>query len=574
MTVEDVDEETVTSAQKSPQDTDGAMHGSTNLGRDCLLAAGALVVVPAAGALFHAWYASGLIDAAHAGQSGLDWLNRFFAARMEADPGTYDLEHFHWMGRTMATRLSMLWAILIACWLGWRHRNALGRGLKGFITERDLPFNLGIFRIVVFWMLLSFGTADDLALYSSLPASMHFPPVGLGPVLAKLPANPDLAAMLTIIFQIGCVLGMLGFLTRPVAVVVTILALYLLGLPQMFGKVNHSHHLVWFAAILATSRCGDALSIDALIRRWRGRPDPVPALGYALPLRITWILLGLIYFFPGFWKLWGGGMDWIFGDHLRYQMYHLWSTHEDYRTMTWLSESKLLVTLGGIGTIAFELLFIVLVLGRRTRLIAALAGICFHASMAIVLRIGFFTLQISYISLIDWRRLFERIGLLTSRPFEPGGATRAGAPSPIPVAIMGVIIVVPVLLFGFRGENNGWPFACYPRFSYPIFEPERDRIEYEVVDATGTIKDDDGLEEVRRRFRTARWIGLLRRTLQTSGEDLQQRLGALYRLGDSEPDPGDTIRFYRTTYSTIPENWGDPPIHREILAEIRMNPDR
>ena len=522
------------------------------------LIAGHLLLVPS------------LVEGAWSGESGSDWLDRAFASRIAADPGLYDLEHFHWMARTFMTRLGMAWFVLLAGWLGWRHRTGLASGLRRFLGERDLPFNLGVFRITVFWMLFSFGAADDPALYSSLPASMHFPPVGLGPVLAKLPASPELANNLMLVFRVGCVLGMLGLFSRTVAVVVTLLALYLLGLPQMFGKVNHSHHLVWFVAILAASRSGDALSIDALLRRWRGRPAPEPAVGYALPLRITWLLLGLVYFFPGFWKLWGGGVDWIFGDHLRYQMYHLWSTHENYRSMTWLSDSKVLVTLGGIGTVVFELSFIALVLFRRTRPLAALAGLGFHASMALILRIGFFTLQLSYVSLIDWRRLLERLGLLNARTFDPTSRGPARGPSPLPVAIVGVVIIAPVLLLGFRGENNGWPFACYPRFSYPIFEPERDRIEYEVTDASGRILEDTTLDEVRRRFRTARWIGLLRRTLLTEGPELERRLTALYRLTGREPSPGDSVRFYRTTYSTLPEAQEAPPIRRELLAEIEM----
>ena len=38
---------------------------------------------------------------------------------------------------------------------------------------------------------------------------------------------------------------MFGLFTRTSAIVTTILALYVFGIPQMFGKVNHSHHMVW-----------------------------------------------------------------------------------------------------------------------------------------------------------------------------------------------------------------------------------------------------------------------------------------------------------------------------------------
>ena len=81
------------------------------------------------------------------------------------------------------------------------------------------------------------------------------------------------------------------------------------------------------------------------------------------------------------------------------------------------------------------------------------------------------------------------------------------------------------------------------------------------------------LDDVRRKFRTARWIGLLRRTLLTSDPELlQRRLQALLELSDSEPEAGSTVRFYRATYSTIPADWGDPPIRREMLSEFEMKP--
>ena len=81
------------------------------------------------------------------------------------------------------------------------------------------------------------------------------------------------------------------------------------------------------------------------------------------------------------------------------------------------------------------------------------------------------------------------------------------------------------------------------------------------------------LDTVRAKFRTARWIGLLRRTLLTKDPELlEKRLQALYFLSDSEPADGETVRFYRATYSTIPDDWGNPPIRRELLAEFQVKP--
>jgi hypothetical protein len=47
-----------------------------------------------------------------------------------------------------------------------------------------------------------------------------------------------------------------------------------LGLPQCFGKVNHGGHARMLCALaLSLSPCGDALSLDALIRRGSAFPS-------------------------------------------------------------------------------------------------------------------------------------------------------------------------------------------------------------------------------------------------------------------------------------------------------------
>ena len=271
----------------------------------------------------------------------------------------------------------MFWLFLVCLWLGWRQRTRLSKLITSFFMEKDTPLNLGVFRIVMFGLLFMYRDQDNLAYYSTLPDELLFPPAGLGPLLAWLPRSPEIAEWSIWLLRIFCVLAMFGVLTRITTIATVLLALYVLGLPQMFGKVNHVHHVIWFTALLAASPCGAALSVDSLVKKLCNRENRLPrkAIAYALPLRFTWILLGLIYFFPGFWKLWTGGVDWILSDHLQNQMYHLWSTHQDRYEIRFLAESKFLTVLGGVGTIAFELSFIFLMFHRSTRALARLLRI-------------------------------------------------------------------------------------------------------------------------------------------------------------------------------------------------------
>ena len=492
------------------------------------------------------------------------------AKRRAGDPAFRDLEYFQWIGRTLATRATMFWLFLVCLWLGWRQRTRLSKLITSFFMEKDTPLNLGVFRIVMFGLLFMYRDQDNLAYYSTLPDELLFPPAGLGPLLAWLPRSPEIAEWSIWLLRIFCVLAMFGVLTRITTIATVLLALYVLGLPQMFGKVNHVHHVIWFTALLAASPCGAALSVDSLVKKLCNRENRLPrkAIAYALPLRFTWILLGLIYFFPGFWKLWTGGVDWILSDHLQNQMYHLWSTHQDRYEIRFLAESKFLTVLGGVGTIAFELSFIFLMFHRSTRALALIGGLLFHNAVGITLRIAFYTLQASYVSLIDWQWLRDRFG--ESEPYEQRAGQRP--PSPLPTVLVGIIILVPTFWFGFKGESDGWPFACYPRFAYPIFEPERSVIEFDTVNQDG-IATNNKLEKLRSNFRTARWIGLLRSVLATTDEDLRnKRLATLGTLAQDETEEATTLRFYRATYSTLPQDWENPPLRRDLLAEIRVQP--
>jgi len=79
---------------------------------------------------------------------------------------------------------------------------------------------------------------------------------------------------------------------------------------------------------------------------------------------------------------------------------------------------------------------------------------------------------------------------------------------------------------------------------------------------------------VRGRFRTARWIGLLRSILtDPDAVRRNERLRALCALTLHDCDDCASIRFYRSTYSTVPADRGCPPLRRRTLHELALEPD-
>ena len=202
------------------------------------------------------------------------------------------------------------------------------RFLTRYFNETSHPVNLAMFRIIFFPSLMIFTLVEARALeYSSLPRDFLVPPFLLSGLLGVLPINPELTSWATLAFVVACALATLGLFTRVATVAALLLGLYVLGIQQFYGKVTHYNHLIWFAALFAVSPCSDTLSLDAVYRAWRRRGaarPPAPSRRYGLPLRLTWLLIGVAYFFPGMWKIAGGGGDWIAGDILRQRLWDKW----------------------------------------------------------------------------------------------------------------------------------------------------------------------------------------------------------------------------------------------------------
>ena len=282
------------------------------------------------------------------------------------------------------------------------------------INTPSHPLNLAAFRIAVFSGILWLLFDSEIVLYSRLPADYLLPPLGLTEILPYVPINPTLVASAKAALTIVCVTGLLGLFSRFSALAATLLGLYVLGVPNFFGKVNHYHFLLWFTAILAASRSGDALSLDAVVRAWRRAPQrvyetPGPSVAYGAPLRFVWITMGLIYLFPGFWKMLPDGA-WVSGDSIRYILYRKWLQVPDlpqWRIDLWPDE---ILAAMAAGAALFELSFLFLVAFPRTRLLAVCSGLAFHNVNGLILGIYFTPLQFCYVAFLDISEWCRRLG--------------------------------------------------------------------------------------------------------------------------------------------------------------------
>lgn len=295
----------------------------------------------------------------------------------------------------------------------WLTRSKWREALLAWLNEPSSPFNLGIFRIVVFTLLLVTGNAETFRFYAALPSELVYPPELIGWV--SLDSLRPLFEPALVVFQLSTVLAIFGAWTRWTGLASALTGVMVLGLPNWFGKVNHGHHLLWIAALLALSSSGHALGVDGIRAAFRradhedvGAPQPDRVFG--VPLKMLVLILGMVYFFPGFYKLFTVGPRWMHPDAVRDLMYLDWNRMGHWLPAIRLDGSSALLALGAVGTVVFELVFLPLALYRRTRLMAAAGGLAFHNMTNLNLGIRFGTVQWLYVGFVDWKQLFLKFG--------------------------------------------------------------------------------------------------------------------------------------------------------------------
>jgi len=484
------------------------------------------------------------------------------------------------------------------------------RAITAWFAEESHPANLAVVRITVFWILFDRLRSGGFRRFARLPEDLRVPPPGWETLLRVFPLNETSVLAAQIAAAVFALLALVGLWTRPAAALASLLGVYVLGSQYLFGKIDHTlHHIIWFGLLLAASPSGDALSIDAWRARRRGKPAPGPARCYALPIRFMWLLMGVAYFFPGFYKLLAGPR-WILGDNLRFILYDNWH-HHHLLPLLRVDRYPLLYQSAALGTVLFELSFVFLVLSRRTRPLAAIGGLLFHATTAYFMDIYFLELMACYVVFVDWHALAQRLGLARSRAAaargahvavieqnpRPYGKIEDGLPrwhvalrrkeyqtidgklsQPnvdfVPLTGIGRDVgfreltrdwgfSAVVLACGAWGVS-GWPIGIYPRAS-------RVREQAIGVEVEAMIESAAGSQRVALPLRSAMLRGIRRLPV---GEPRDRRLRALTDIVLSERgplEPGQTLRIYATTWSTLPEDWNAPPLRRELLFDYHAD---
>jgi len=425
---------------------------------------------------------------------------------------------------------------------------------------------LALARIVVPMVIVASPELHAARALVTDPASLRFVPDGLG-LVARLPLTPEVARVLFVVALSSAATAMLGWMSRISLATLTVSAGLLFSVSQRSGAVLHDMHLFWLTALLATSPCGDAWSIDA----WGSGPPPARAPRYGVPLLYARAILGVVYLFPGIHKLRVSGLSWISAENVVHQMHAKWLEHGALPPVR-VDQAPWLCALGALGVVAFELSFLFLALGPpRARIVALASGLAFHLSTQVFLFIPFVSLWACYVVLLDgaWlERLDDRLrGPRAPRPPRTGG-DEAGRQTALTLAV-GSALVVAAVVQGARGATQAWPFACYPTFA----ERQGPTIPDILVEATlgdGTHRALTGREH---RARTqAEWGHVFRLAGGYGGGASRDALVAHARrvLAGDGIDPASvlSVRMSRVMVPTAPARWAEAPTGGVLLSAL------
>jgi predicted DCC family thiol-disulfide oxidoreductase YuxK len=339
----------------------------------------------------------------------------------------YELSYYLERGQKYFNILFMFeWVaglLLVTSFLPSRLPQHLWQGLISFIKVTTHPINLALFRIVFFltmfilsidWAGGPFDTSNAI-FWGYFPRELLFPPAGLGWLAPYLPISPTFMSVTSKLMLFFSLTATIGLYSRTSAWLTTLVALYVMGLPNFFGSMNHYHHLIWFGALLALSPCGDMLSVDSIFAAWK-RADrgqvapPGPALSYGVPIRFVWLLIGILYFFPGFWKFWESGFRWAFSDNLRNHLYTKWFVLGNWQPLIPVDQYPVVYQAMAFLTLVFELSFVFFIFAPLLRLLDIILGQSFHFGTYFLMRIPFFDVQACYAAFFNWDRIFLRLG--------------------------------------------------------------------------------------------------------------------------------------------------------------------
>jgi hypothetical protein len=340
------------------------------------------------------------------------------------------------------------------------------RNYEKFKGLRSTALPLAILRIVFFGVFFIGGLFEyqemirSLLFFEPLINSNNLPDQGSRLFWSNIPFSPHLIHAAFAAFIVAAFFSFIGYKTRISIIVFSILAIYLFAISNLSGKINHNQDIFWIPILLSFSGCGDILSTDAYLNKKKGKTlkGLQPSFKYSFAIFSFWLMLGICYFFPGFWKMWNTGLDWALTDNMQYQMYDSWNSLEHFIPVLRIDHYPLLYKACGIFILWFELSFLFLFSFKKTRAFGIISGILFHLGILIFMNIFFIFFLLTFLAFFNYDSIYKK---WSTKAFDED--LNSNATSTKPMIFSTGILLAGFILFGIL-QMDSWPFTCYPRF--------------------------------------------------------------------------------------------------------------
>jgi hypothetical protein len=310
-------------------------------------------------------------------------------------------------------------------------------------------------------------------------------PVGVWMLLGRTPPPDVLVGALWVLAWAGTVAMLVGFCSRA-ATAVSFAASVSLAALSFSGNLHWSHQYnVTFLAQLALlgARCGDTLSVDALVRRLRGRPARDVPRGYQWSVRLVLLAVSMMFVGAAFHKIATGQftLRWALSDNLRNQLLIRYDMVGIPRPaiVDWLLEDVWRYRTAALLNLVSQLAPLFAVVFVRRPLVRALGGVMYVIE---VLALGFvmslwnwpwLLLAVVY---VDWDWLVGRVTRIVRRTqpaaiavdeAKPAEAAPSRPSRAVRIFVIAFFVydlaisLIPTL----DRRLNTYPFTSFPMFS-------------------------------------------------------------------------------------------------------------
>lgn len=379
-------------------------------------------------------------------------------------------------------------------------------------------------------VLLTLARLDNAV---STGSATLYRPVGLWMLFGHTHPPEAVTTILWVVAWTSTACMLLGAATRASTALSFVSAVMLASLSFSSGKTwSHQYNVVFLAQLaFLGARGGDVLSIDWLVRRWRGLPPIDLPRAYQWSLRLVQLAVALMFAGAVFHKLAHGQftLRWALSDNLRHHLLVRFDLAGLARPplVDWIIDDPWKYRTAAVLNLISQALPLAAVFLVKRPILRALAGGFFVIeTVALGLVVDLWNLHWLPLAavFVDWDRLLRR----TAVPATPAGWRPSRA-----IRIWLVAFIVYDVLTAFvptlDQRLNTYPFSGFPMFStIRVREPYYEHQAYGVAADSFEVTSDQPM-----RPDAQRWFDHANRGafLARDPDDLERRLRAVLANG-------------------------------------------